>query len=245
MTKLGVLVVFIIGLLLGVGCGVIAHATFAPIQTSADVESLKALDGNPFGQQIAALKPGESLVIDDSKGGWSFKYEGADLVVKDNTGAVRVLSPFGMSPAELIAANKGISIGGAEVAGNDWTWYDSVKSWLHNALWFVGLGILALVVIPIILPAAAPVVGGILSFIGQAVAAVIPIFGYVVAWMKANVFHTAATQIVDGDEAFKTALAADTTISQDIRDKVLAMFRDAHLKAHDDKTNQVVAAIKG
>lgn len=178
----------------------------------------------------------------------------------------RVMSPFGVSPGETISRQTpasiqtgpqpGVTINPAGVAttegggsksvlgGGKWGIVDTAWARIKTWLWIAGIAAVALVVIPVVFPAAAPVVSAIVGIIGRVIAWIIPVIGGVVEWIKARLLKRQTAEIVDGGESFKTALAADTMISQDVKEHVLSLFKAAHNGSQSPGTRQTVDQLK-
>jgi hypothetical protein len=78
--------------------------------------------------------------------------------------------------------------GAVKGGGFSWTWWDSVKEWLHNAsLWVwiaIGGAIVVFLVLPALVPAAAPIVGSLATGIKNIFLWMIPIVGGAWSYFK-------------------------------------------------------------
>jgi hypothetical protein len=118
--------------------------------------------------------------------------------------------------------------------------WESCKSWL----WIGGIGLLALVILPIFFPFLKPVFDAIWAFIGNCFKAVTPVFGWLSEWLQHLTTKTAVTQVVNSQETFKTLLGQCAALSDAQKQIVLSLLAQANNQEQDTKTQNVVSTVK-
>lgn len=194
------------------------------------------------------------------------KYEGEGVQYTRNVKAVRIVSPFGVSPGEVISRQVAAEIntgpapainikpegidaskgGTTDFKGGEgyWSFLDTIWQRIKSLLWITGIGLILLFVLPIFFPALAPIFSGITSAIGKFFAWLIPFFGGLVEWLAGRLTVKSAKQIIDGGTTFKDKIKNDDRLTEDVKEHVLELFRTSHLETHDEKTNEFVTLLK-
>jgi len=194
------------------------------------------------------------------------KYKGEGVEYSRNVKSVRIMSPFGVSPGEVISRQEAAKIntgpspainikpegidasegGKTDFKGGEgyWSFLDTIWQRIKSLLWFGVIGLLLLFVLPIFFPVLGPMFSGIIKGIGRFFAWLIPFFGGLVEWLGAKLTKKSAKQIVDGGTTFKNKVKEDDRLTEDVKLHVLAMFKSSHLETHDEKTNDFVSMLK-
>ena len=200
-------------------------------------------------------------------------YEGEGKLIYRKVDTVRVASPFGVSPGEVIAAQKpmtvqegtspGVNIAPAGVVttaeggGGDWssggfkrTLLDKIVSFFGKLKWFAILGgaaLLALYALPYTRPIAQGILrifAAVIPFIGSAVECVVGLFKKKAAEAETATAKTQFTQVVDGGQRFKTSIEAMPSMTVEQKAAVIAAFKASQAAAQDRDTQVAVAAAK-
>lgn len=189
-------------------------------------------------------------------------YTGEGKIVKREVKVDRVWSPFGISPGEAISRQQPMSIQegpspginisptGIETTGNGggitstggfkWSFLDNLWGSIKRLAWiglFAGGGLLALYLIPATKPIAAA--------IGKFFSWLIPLFGGMIEAIKGKFAKQQFTQVVDGGEEFKAALAASGLLTDEQKAAVKAMFTANQKAAQDKSTQTAVKTVTG
>jgi hypothetical protein len=194
------------------------------------------------------------------------KYKGEGVEYTRDVKSVRIVSPFGVSPGEVISRQVAAEIntgpapainikpegidaskgGNTEFKGGEgyWSFLDTIWQRIKSLLWIAGIGMILLFVLPIFFPVLGPIFSGIISAIGKFFAWLIPFFGGLVEWLAGRLTKKSAKQIVDGGTTFKNKVKNDDRLTEDVKEHVLNMFRASHLETHDEKTNDFVSMLK-
>jgi len=193
-------------------------------------------------------------------------YEGEGVKYSREVRAVRIVSPFGISPGEVISRQVAAEIntgpapainitpeginaskgGATDFTGGEgyWSFLDTIWQRIKSLLWIGGIGLILLLVLPIFFPALGPIFSGIISAIGRFFTWIIPVFGGMFEWIAGRFTKKSAKQIVDGGETFKKKIREDDRLTEDVKEYVLELFRASHEEAHDEKTNDFVTMLK-
>ena len=197
-------------------------------------------DGGQVAEKAVMVTPSETT------------YTGEGETVEKEVRAWRVMSPFGMSPAEMISHVKayeakggeapGVNVGPGGVStteasrgslkdsGLSWTLWDSIKSFLRSVMWW-GIGLGAVLLALFLIPATQPIASTIL----RGLAAVVPIVGSVVERIVARFqWQKPLEQTVRGVEAVKAGKPPEQRQG----------INDALKTAQDAATQAAVRAIK-
>lgn len=199
-------------------------------------------------------------------------YVGEGKVVMRKVDSIRILSPFGKSPGDVIAAQQPMvvtegqapgvnipvpgSLGSTEAGGGQWTsggfkvtLWDRIVQWFRKLMWFGilgGAGLLALYLIPATKPIASAILralAAIVPVIGSAVEAIIGKFRAKAAQAETAKAQTQFAEVVVGGERFKGGLAKlDLTDKQ--KADVLALFKVCQMTAQDAETQVAVKLAK-
>ena len=194
------------------------------------------------------------------------KYQGEGVEYSREVKSVRIVSPFGVSPGEVISRQVAAEIntgqapsinikpegidaskgGKTDFKGGEgyWSFLDTIWQRIKSLLWFGVFGLILLFVLPIFFPVLGPIFSGIIKAIGRFFAWLIPFFGGLIEWLGAKLTKKAAKQIVNGGTTFKDKVKADDRLTEDVKEHVLEMFRSAHRESHDEKTNEFVSMLK-
>ena len=201
----------------------------------------------------------------------STEYTGEGITYERWVYGNRNVSPFGVSPGELMArqnpasiatgttptininpdgVNVGASTEGKFIGGSArYSWLDGLitgaKDLGFGAILFIGVGLILLLILPVIFPMLAPIFQKIWDGITWFFTTIlIPWIGAIANWVKVHLLTKAATQIVAGGDAFQAAIAADTQLPQNVKDYVLDLYNKSHLMAHDESTNKLVKKLR-
>jgi len=200
----------------------------------------------------------------------STEYVGEGKIVYRKVDSIRILSPFGVSPGEVISAQKptqvtegptpGINISPVGVAstsngGGTWssggfkrTLWDRIVSFFNNLKWFLIIGAVAGIGLYLW-----PVSRPIMVAIGRIFGAIIPVVGSAIEWLigrfKTKTATAHFTETVDGVQNAKDAVEAwvDRCVDIPAEKKIAAktelrkLINDA-LAAKQDTGTQVAVA---
>lgn len=217
-------------LLLAVGCGV-GYCIWGYHKVHDGMSIVVLPNGEELQVRSEEITPATS---DTSK---FSEYTGQGITYYRKVEAVRGMSPFGVPAGEVIAKQipaqiqtgvtpsvninpDGVdaSAGSAttsKLGGSSWSLWDTVKQWINNAIWWIviiGAGVLfVFLVLPVLVPASAPIIASLGSGIKWVFALVTPIFGAIWVWVKQQMnIKEAQTQVEDLTTALsQTAKALD------------------------------------
>jgi len=175
--------------------------------------------------------------------------------------AVRIMSPFGVSPGETISrqqpmkvtegvvASANVSEGKVEIGeggggtvstgGFKWGIWDSIWSFIKRVAWWGIFGVV-IVLILMAIPQTKWIGQGIMRFFAW----LVPMVGGVLEAIRASIFKKTAAQVVEGGEKFKAALAAKASSSLGAGE-VKEMFQAAHAGSQDATVKKAVKDITG
>lgn len=154
------------------------------------------------------------------------EYTGEGKIVYRKVDSIRILSPFSVSPGEVISAQKPMQVtegpaSGVNIApdgvkttangGGTWssggfkrTWWDKIVSFFRKLKWMLIIGGVAAVGLYLW-----PVTRPIIASLGRIIAAVIPVVGSAVEWVigkfKVKTEHKHFAETVSGVQAAKDA----------------------------------------
>jgi hypothetical protein len=192
-------------------------------------------------------------------------YKGSSQTMERKVESVRICSPFGLSPGEVIARMEPMKMtdkGDADVrvgptgvnseGGGDVTMtsggfrygiFDTIWGWIKRAgFWLLLAGGLG-VVLYFVVPAARPILGMLFKWITSA----IPFVGSIVTWIAAKLhWQTPLVQTVTGGQNFKDTITSDTTqgLTQVQKDWICETFNTEMARVQDTSSQQTVKAIK-
>lgn len=200
----------------------------------------------------------------------STDYEGEGIVYKRTVDASRFLDITGVSPGEVASRVEPAKITtGAAPAINitpdgidaketkqvttfvgtsgKWSFLstiwqrikDFIKGWM---MWLI-IGVVVLFILPIFIPALAPIMSSIVGFIKAAFTWICNAFVPLFAWIKGLFVAKAATQIVSGVQDFKETVKSSPKETF-TKDEVISMLAASNNKAQDTKVQDYVATVK-
>lgn len=199
-------------------------------------------------QNPPSTQPSIRVVIGEksSSSDASQTYEG-----KSEFAGTRCMSWFGQSPIQAAEKRTGLTApvpGGTLTQGGskgygllEQTW-DTIKDFFWSSVFIIAGGLIILVIL-LFIPATAPVAGSIL----RVLASVIPFIGSLVERLFASVtFKKPLVQTVDGGQAFKAAIDADTVmgLTQQQKESIKALFNTSMASKQDASSQKTVKAIK-
>jgi len=156
----------------------------------------------------------------------------------------RFLSWFGLGATEAAVKDQGFVLEGEELtmAGQSkgYGFLEQLWSRIKSLFWVMSFGTIALVIM-LFIPATAPIVG----MIFRGIAAIIPGVGSVTERLVAGVkYKKPLVQSISGGQTFKTAIRADTDLSDKNKEKVIHIFNDSMMKKQDADSQKRVKSIK-
>lgn len=159
--------------------------------------------------------------------------------------ATRILTPFGASPGEVVAAQKPMEV--TDTGGTSWssggfkrTLWDRLASWVGNLWWLlllVSVGSLVLYAIPVTRPlvtAAGRFVLWLVPAVGGAIEAA-------VQGKAAASANTNFSAVVAGGDRFMALVKESDGFSAEQKAAIIALFKQAQAAAQDKATQQAVA----
>lgn len=200
----------------------------------------------------------------------STEYTGEGKLVSREMKITRVLSGYGVGAGEAIVSQKPMSVGESTTpateitaagvktsegtqgrfvgasGGGTWTqmFLSKAKDW---AMTIGGVLIFLVVggaVLYFLVPAAKPIIGGILRFFAALVPGVGSLVESAIAKVKVAAVQAPLEQVVAGGQTFKDLLDRESSLTPDQRQKVVDLFTLAHQAEQDQASQQVVKDIK-
>lgn len=169
---------------------------------------------------------------------------GQGIHYKDSKWYQRVCSWFGVSPTEAISHKNDTKIPGLfESKSEGVGLWVSFKTWLKDCIGslfviaIVGVGIL---ILPIVFPAAAPVVAA-LGAVLKKLLSYLPLIG----GMIASGVKKAASTIVKGGENFKTLIEKSSDLTDGQKETVISLFHAAQDGIQTPEAKAIVDRIQG
>jgi hypothetical protein len=220
----------------------------------------------PEDKNIVVLPNGEEITVNTSEiTPKSAEYTGQGIKYYRKVNIARVVSPFGKGAGEVLDGQKPaqISVGntpainitpdgiGATKSGESEfkggsgsaTWLSNIFTWIKDWFWIGAIGLIVLLLLPIFVPAAGPIVSAIFTGIGKFFTWLIPIIGGLIEWIKGLFTKKAVTQIVDGNANFLNQIENDERLPEDAKMYVIDIFKRTHNEAQDVKTKEFVGTL--
>ena len=217
---------------------------------------------------VVILPSGEQVTVEQSRiTPAETSYQGEGIRYSRKVESARIVSPFGVSPGEVISRQTpaqiqtgespainidptGVSVGkGGETktigGAGKWGVFDTIWQRLKDWGLFILIGGAVLLLLPVFIPAAGPIISAGFAALRKAVGWAVPFIGSLIEWLRGKATAKAASQIVDGGESFKASLSKEPGLTPEQRETVLKLFSQSHSAAQDASTKNLVSQIKG
>lgn len=194
----------------------------------------------------------------------STEFQGEGKVVTRQVDSVRIASPFGLSPGEVIARQQpmqvqegtapGVNISPTGVSSTEssggglfssggfkWSITDSIWSMVRRAASFGFFLIVLPLVVLFLIPATRPIASAIFRGLGS----LVPIAGSLIERIRAGLaYKKPLEQTVAGGQAFKSAVDSDAGIPAEVKEKIKSLFNTSMATKQDTGSQQAVKDIK-
>lgn len=208
-------------------------------ELATEIASIKMLKDLPVGGSI-------EIKLEEGTKPAKIYSEGAKVDVEANKTYGTILSIFGgLSATEVAAKDMGLEVkeGGLDVTGGQVKGYGILEQlWerIKSLFWFGSFILLALFVMTFI-PATSQIAGTIL----RGLASVIPVLGSIVERIFAGLkWKKPLKQTVSGGQQFKANIESHPGLSDNEKDDVLKIFREAMGNKQDEDTKREIKNIK-
>jgi hypothetical protein len=200
----------------------------------------------------------------------STEYTGEGKLVSREMKITRILSGYGVGAGEAIVSQKPMTVGesttpatkitaaGVETSegtqgkfvgasgGGTWTqmFLSKAKDWALTIGGIILLVVIGGTVLYFLVPAAKPIISGILRFFAALVPGVGSLVESAIAGVRVAAVQKPLEEVVAGGQTFKDLLDADATLTPEQRKRVKDLFTVAHQAEQDQSSQQAVKDIK-
>jgi hypothetical protein len=200
----------------------------------------------------------------------STEYAGEGKLVAREMKIVRFLSGYGVGAGEAIVSQKPMSVGESTTpateitstgvkttegtqgkfvgaaGGGTWTqmFLSKAKDWAMTIGAIILFVLIGGAVLYFLVPAAKPIINGILRFFAALVPGVGSLVESAIAKVKVAAVQKPLEEVVAGGQTFKDLLDADATLTPEQRKRVRDLFTLAHQTEQDGSSQQAVKDIK-
>ncbi len=204
-------------------------------------------------EKTGAAKQG-SLSISPNPITTTSEYVGQGKLIYRKVDSFRILSPFGISPGEVLSKQQPIQVDSEtqpalNISGNEintsegktgsftggsgnWSIMDSVKQFIKKTILFISFPIIALVVM-LFIPMTAPIAAALL----RVIASIIPVFGSIIERTVSYIkVEKPFKEVVAGNEKFKDSIKEDAELYK--------AFKAVMDKAQDKATQSAVQTVR-
>lgn len=197
-----------------------------------------------FTSLLDNLPEGSSIIyeIEEYKKGESSS--GTFIEGQYDTTLARILSPFGTSAINGIKTEQGIQIDGYSVSVGATREHPITAAflWIWNIIkkvLFLVLGSITILVVLLFIPATATVAGGILRFFASLIPGLGALIENLISKKRTKESEEQKTEIINGGQNFKNRIAK-SGMSEQLINKILKYFTEAHLEEQSKKTQKIV-----
>ena len=123
------------------------------------------------------------------------------------------------------------------------TIWQRIKDFFKGSILWIAIGVGFLFILPIFIPALAPIAGTIIGFLKTAFTWIINMFVPIIAWIKNLFLKKATVQLIQSQEAFKMAVTTSPN-NTFTKDEVLAILKSSNNSEQDSKVKDHVTLMK-